>query len=101
MHCVLPVIKSLELMEVKRHKLDLIKNRIVTRRKNCKTLIREHSSLVTREVLVFLQENFPLITKDIIQKAEIIRAMKFVDANCSLPSSYDDSERFKVMLPNS
>ena len=58
MHCVLFAIKSLELMEVDWRRLDLIKNRKVTRRKNRQTLIKEHLSLVTKKVLVFPQESF-------------------------------------------
>ena len=42
-----------------------------------------------------------LITEELIQKAEIIQALKFVDANYSFGSSYDDSERFEVMFPGS
>ena len=57
-HCVLFVIKSLELMEVDWHRLDLIRNQKVTRRINRQILIREHSSLLTKEVLVFSQESF-------------------------------------------
>ena len=89
-HCELFLIKSLELMEVDWHRLDLIKNGKVTRKKNPQTLIREHSLLVTRET-----------TEEPTQKANIIQALKFVDANYSLESSYDDSERFKVTFPGS
>ena len=92
MHCVLFAIKSLELREVDWRRLDLIKNRKVTRRKNRQTLIKEHLSLVTKKCWFFHRKAF-VNHRRAHSKAEIIQVLKFVDANYSFASSCDGSER--------
>ena len=68
-------------MEVDWNRIDLIKNQ-----KDRQTLIREHSSLVTGRLLP--------TTEELNQRAEIIQALKFMDANYPFACSYDNSERF-------
>ena len=42
-----------------------------------------------------------LTNEELIQKAEILQALKYVNANYSFASAFDDSERFQLMLPDS
>ena len=42
-----------------------------------------------------------LTTEELIQKAEILQALKYVNANYSFASAFDDSERFQLMFPDS
>ena len=83
-------ISSGGISDVKRHAGGKEHRRLIKERSSQRTLTSKGSSL-----------SVGVCEKDKVTKAEILQALKVVDANASFASAADDGDRFREMFPDS
>ena len=54
-----------------------------------------------KKSITLSSDKLSLTTEEIIQRTEIVQALKFVDSNYSFSSACDESDSFRVMCPDS